>query len=91
MGGKNGRSTVREPRRRPTAALQRILGRNIRDLRTALSLSHEDLATRCGMHRTAIGKLERGHGNATIATLESLARALRCDEADLVRRRKQRH
>jgi transcriptional regulator with XRE-family HTH domain len=55
----------------------RALGRSVRDLRTRLGVSQEELAARAGVHRTFIGRIERGETNVTIASLIKIARGLR--------------
>jgi XRE family transcriptional regulator, regulator of sulfur utilization len=50
-----------------------LVGERIRELRKALRLSQEELASRAELHHTYIGKLERGEVNIG---LESLVRVL---------------
>lgn len=52
------------------------LGRAIRDLRTELKISQEELAYRSGMHRTYLGGIERGERNPSYANLLRIATAL---------------
>lgn len=52
------------------------LGILIRQLRLKDGMSQEDLAERCGLHRTYIGFIERGEKTITIETANKLARAL---------------
>ena len=61
-----------------------LLGRNIRECRTALQLSQEQLATRSGLHRTYIGAVERGERNITVESLERIAHALGVTPAELL-------
>ena len=42
----------------------KALGLRIRDLRRAQGLSQEDLADKCGVHRTFMGTVERGEGKS---------------------------
>lgn len=58
------------------------LGRNLRRAREDVSWSQEELAHRCGVHRTYIGAVERGEYNVTILTLLRIARTLRISLAD---------
>jgi transcriptional regulator with XRE-family HTH domain len=53
-----------------------ILAENIRAIRSELGLSQEQLAAKCGLHRTYIGSLERSERNVSLSTLETLASAL---------------
>ncbi len=52
------------------------LGKNLRKAREARGWSQEQLAFRCGVHRTYVGAVERGEYNVTILTLRKLAKAL---------------
>ena len=52
------------------------LGRAIRDLRTELSVSQEELAHRSGMHRTYLGGIERGERNPSYTNILRIASAL---------------
>lgn len=56
--------------------ITKILGRRIRNYRTAKGLSQEKLAELSGCHPTYIGQLERGEKNATIESIEKIASAL---------------
>ena len=49
-----------------------------------MGISQEELAVRCGIHRTYLGAIERGERNVSLATLEMLAAGLGCDPADLI-------
>ena len=49
--------------------LLRILGRRLRELRERSGVSQEDFADRCGLHRTAVGLLERGKRMPRLDTL----------------------
>lgn len=64
--------------------LNQRLGTNLRRYRTAVHLSQEVLAERCGLHRTYIGAIERGERNVTLATLAKIAAALQLDPLDLL-------
>jgi transcriptional regulator with XRE-family HTH domain len=68
-------------RRDGAAVVQRssahaALGRAIRDRRTELSVSQEELAHRSGMHRTYLGGIERGERNPSYTNLLRIAKAL---------------
>jgi transcriptional regulator with XRE-family HTH domain len=51
-------------------------GENIRRARIAQSLSQEELAARCGLHRTYVGAVERGERNIGLLNVIAIARAL---------------
>lgn len=53
--------------------LHQRLARTVRRLRDERSWSQEELAARCGLHRTYIGAIERGEYNVTVNTLEKIA------------------
>jgi transcriptional regulator with XRE-family HTH domain len=53
-----------------------VLAENIRNYRRSKNLSQEELAEKCGLHRTYVGSVERCERNVTLSTLEVLASAL---------------
>jgi transcriptional regulator with XRE-family HTH domain len=57
--------------------LRKVLADNIKAYRSATGLSQEELADKCGLHRTYIGSVERCERNVTLGTLEVLASALK--------------
>ena len=61
---------------------QQAIGKAIKQWRTVRGLSQRGLAERAGLHYVHIGRLERGEGNPTVATLETLAKVLRKRVAD---------
>lgn len=52
------------------------VAKNIRKYRKARGFSQEELADRCGLHRTYIGSVERLERNITIENMERIAIAL---------------
>lgn len=66
--------------------LQRVVGRNLRAIRTARGLSQEAFADLVGVHRTYIGGLERGERNLTLRSLERIAELAQVDVMELLRR-----
>ena len=56
--------------------LRSTLAENVRAFRKHHGYSQEELADRCGLHRTYIGSVEREERNVTLSTLEVLAQAL---------------
>lgn len=53
-----------------------LFGKRVAVLRHSKNLSQEELADKCGIHRTYIGALERGEKSPTLNTIEKLANAL---------------
>ena len=51
-------------------------GKNVREERTKLDLSQEELASRAGVHRTYIGMIERAEKNITLENIQKVCRAL---------------
>lgn len=51
-------------------------GNKVRERRTALGLSQEELAGRADVHRTYIGMIERAEKNITLENIEKIAKAL---------------
>ncbi|MBI3490821.1 MAG: LexA family transcriptional regulator [Acidobacteria bacterium] len=54
--------------------LRRALGRRVRELRTGLKISQEQLAERSDLHWTHISGIERGQYNISLSTLTRLAK-----------------
>ena len=61
------------------------LGANLRQAREAKGWSQEEMAFRCGVHRTYVGAVERGEYNVTILTLRRLTKALGISLRDAIR------
>lgn len=59
------------------------LGKKVRRLRHKLNISQEDLAEKAGIHRTYMGKIERGESNPPLHTVSKVAKALRVRMSDL--------
>jgi transcriptional regulator with XRE-family HTH domain len=53
-----------------------LLGSRIRAIRLTKKISQEELADKCGLHRTYIGGIERGERNIGVINLLALAEAL---------------
>ena len=51
-------------------------GQTVRRFREGEGISQEELADRCGLHRTYVGSVERGERNVSLANIVRLARAL---------------
>ena len=66
-------------------ALPLRFGKKVRDRRTFLRVSQDELAARCGLHRTYIGAVERGERNITLINAEKIAHALEVELSELLR------
>lgn len=62
--------------RKSSDFLRAVLAENIKTFRREKGFSQEELAERCGLHRTYIGSVERHERNVTLSTLEVLASSL---------------
>jgi transcriptional regulator with XRE-family HTH domain len=60
------------------------LAAKIRAERKKLGISQEDLAHRCGLHRTEFGLIERGTRNPGATTLVKVARGIGITVSDLL-------
>lgn len=68
----------------PFVLNKKNLGIAIRQLRVQLELSQEELADKCGLHRTYIGSVERGERNIAIDNVIKLSSALDCRVSDII-------
>jgi len=64
-------------------SLAHQFGYRIRELRNIRNLSQEQLAEMCSLHRTFIGRVERGETNVTLENIQKLATGLNVPLADL--------
>lgn len=55
----------------------------MRELRKDLGISQEELADRCGLHRTYVGGIERGERNPSLVNIGRIADALEVQLVDL--------
>ena len=60
------------------------LGERIRELREERHWSQEEFADRCGLHRTAVGLLERAERNPRLETLMTVSRGLGVTVSELL-------
>lgn len=58
-------------------------GKTVAEFRKQIGISQEELAYRCGVHRTYIGALERGEKSPTLNTIEKIAAGLGVKMIDL--------
>jgi transcriptional regulator with XRE-family HTH domain len=61
------------------------LGASVRQRRERLGFSQEAFASKCGVHRTYVGKVERGEQNVSMSSLSRLAKGLGIRIWELVR------
>jgi transcriptional regulator with XRE-family HTH domain len=71
----------------PTPSLKAVLAENLRQFRKTQGYSQEELASRCELHRTYIGSVEREERNVSLSTLEVLAKALGVSVPELLTKR----
>lgn len=71
----------------PSLSLRTILAENLRQFRKSQGYSQEELASRCELHRTYIGSVERGERNVSLSTLAVLAKALGVGVPELLTKR----
>jgi transcriptional regulator with XRE-family HTH domain len=60
------------------------LGNRIRELREAKHWSQEEFADLCGIHRTAVGFLERAERNPRLDTLLTMSKGLGITVSELL-------
>lgn len=73
--------------RKSSNDLRQLLADNIKAFRKEKGFSQEELAERCGMHRTYIGSVERLERNVTLSTLEVLSETLGVTVPELLTKR----
>jgi transcriptional regulator with XRE-family HTH domain len=65
--------------------VQRSFGSRLAQLRRQRCLSQEELAKRCGLHRTYVSSVERGERNISLVNIVALAKIL-CSSASALLR-----
>lgn len=66
--------------------ITQLFGEKVRSVRKEQQLSQDELADKCGLHRTYIGAVERGERNITLINAEKIANALQVSLSELVSR-----
>ncbi|TGS85779.1 XRE family transcriptional regulator [Mesorhizobium sp. M3A.F.Ca.ET.174.01.1.1] len=66
--------------------IRQLFARNLRAARDAKGLSQEALAHEAGLDRTYISALERSRYYASLNAIEKIARVLKIDPAELLRK-----
>jgi transcriptional regulator with XRE-family HTH domain len=64
--------------------MRKLVGRNVRRVRSERGLTQEQFAAVSGFSQQYLSDLERGRRNPTVVTLYELARALGVTPADLL-------
>jgi transcriptional regulator with XRE-family HTH domain len=64
----------------------KTFGQEVRHWRTERRLSQEELADKCGFHRTYIGQIERGERNPSLLNVLTLCRHLGASVSDFFTR-----
>ena len=64
--------------------VKRLFGERVREMRSRVAISQEELADRAGLDRTYISSLERGHRNVALENICRLATALGVDPGSLI-------
>lgn len=62
----------------------RLVGQRIRQARTLIGASQEDIALRADLHMSSYGKIERGEANPSLFTLLRVAAALGIEVSEIV-------
>ncbi|MBC5840443.1 helix-turn-helix transcriptional regulator [Flavobacterium sp. F-380] len=57
-------------------SLQIKVGKRIQEIRVEKNISQQDLAARCNFEKSNMSRLEAGRANATLSTLDVVAKAL---------------
>jgi transcriptional regulator with XRE-family HTH domain len=67
-----------------TLDIRKRLGDAIRNERSKLGISQEELAFKCGLHRTYIGSVERGERNISIENIHKIAQSFGISSSTLL-------
>ncbi len=65
--------------------LRKVFANNIKRIREEQKISQEELAFRCGLHRTYISDIERERRNVSIDNIEKIAKAFEINPEELLR------
>lgn len=65
-------------------SIAQAFGRLVRETRMKLGLSQEELAERSGLHRNAIGFLERGERSPSLESVFAISRGLGISASKLI-------
>jgi transcriptional regulator with XRE-family HTH domain len=59
-------------------------GARIQQMRRQAGISQEELAHRAKLHRTYMGRIERGESNPPVYTVYKIAKILKMDSSDIL-------
>jgi transcriptional regulator with XRE-family HTH domain len=62
---------------------RKIFGQRVRQLRKEIGISQEELAGRCGLHRTYVGDIEQGRRNPSLLNIIRIAESFGVSPAKL--------
>jgi transcriptional regulator with XRE-family HTH domain len=65
-------------------SVEAVFGRTLRRVRLHAQLTQEEVGLRCGMHLSAIARLEGGHRSPNLRTIVRLAEGLGVPAAELM-------
>lgn len=57
-------------------SILKVFGENVRRHRLERGWSQEELAEKCGLHRTYIGSIERSERNVSLTNIQLIAKGL---------------
>lgn len=60
-----------------------LFGKKVKEIRSELGISQEELGYLTGLHRTYIGHIERAEKNITLKNIEKIAKSLNIDVKEL--------
>jgi len=64
-------------------SLRKKVGKRIQEIRIEKNISQQDLAAKCNFEKSNMSRLEAGKTNATLSTIEIVARALEVDVMEI--------
>ena len=81
---KNSQTRAVRSNAEPAADLNKIVAENVYNIRRTLNLTQEKMAARTGMTLAALGSLERGQKNITLASMAQIAASYGVDPHALI-------
>jgi len=65
--------------------IKKQLGKKVKEIRLKKGYSQEEIAFRCGLHRTYISDIERGGRNVSVENIKKIADAFNIDPSELLK------